>query len=272
VIELSAGGLSVGFQLERSPAAGGSGGRRLRIAAASAGVLAAVLLNGATTANANLVTNGSFESTTAGDSSGVPSQVTNSNLTGWSISGGGGAPYDFVVMNGNSGFYNGYASSSVTYGPNPGESPDGGNYIAANADDNVGVLSQSIGGLNANATYAVTFYESEATTFGSDYTGYWTVSFGSTTKNSTSMPTTTGGSTWISDTIDFTATASTQLLSFVAGDTSGAPPFILLDGVSVSQVPEPATLGLAAVGIAGLAAFRRWRRNRPTPGADDRAD
>lgn len=86
------------------------------------------------------------------------------------------------------------------------------------------------------------------------------------------MPTTTGGSTWIMDTILFTSSASTAMLSFVAGDTSGAPPFILLDGVSVNQVPEPATFGLAAVGIAGLLALRRKRRGKRAPGAGERAN
>jgi len=223
--------------------------------------MAATLLAGSSTGRADFVVNGSFESTTAGDSAGTPSQVTNSNLSGWSIS--TGTPFDFVVMGNNGGFYNGYPGGGpVTFNFNPGPSPDGGNYIAANGDDFVGTLSQTISGLTAGANYAVTFDEATTTTLSEGaFNGFWQVGFGSNTQNSTQMATTSGsGTTWIMDTLVFTASSASQVLSFVAADTPGAPPFILLDGVSVSQVPEPATLGLTAVGVLGLLAGRlKWR-------------
>jgi hypothetical protein len=249
------------------------GSRRpvVRIAAVTAGALA-VLLNGGHPAHANLVTNGSFEQSTAGNTAGNPSDVTNTNLTGWAISGGGGTPYDFVInnqanfisANGAAGFYNGYGGGITKFNFNPGPSPDGGNYIAANADDSVGTLSQTLGGLTPGAQYVLSFYEATTTTYSfGGFDGYWQVSFGGTEQNSTAMPTSGGsGTTWIMDTLVFTATNASQVLSFVAGETASVPPFILLDGVSVTKVPEPATLGLAGAGILGLLAIRRRRRSQ----------
>jgi hypothetical protein len=122
-------------------------------------------------------------------------------------------------------------------------------------------------GLTPGAAYIVSFDEATTTVNGfysANFSGGWNVSFGGTTQTSTPMPTTAySGTNWVSDSLVFIATSTTQTLSFVATDTSGAPPFVLLDGVSVtSPIPEPATLGLAAIGVAGLLAVRRQRRSR----------
>ena len=52
----------------------------------------------------------------------------------------------------------------------------------------------------------------------------------------------------------FTANSSTELLSFLAVGTPAAnlPPFALLDGVSLTAVPEPSTWALMLVGFSGL--------------------
>jgi hypothetical protein len=66
---------------------------------------------------------------------------------------------------------------------------------------------------------------------------------------------------WLSQTLTYTATSTSEVLSFLAAGTpSNAPPFSLLDGVSITAVAEPAswmTLVAAVLSIIGVANFKR---------------
>jgi hypothetical protein len=65
---------------------------------------------------------------------------------------------------------------------------------------------------------------------------------------------------WRQQTLSFVVTSATEVLSFLAiGTPAGVPPFALLDGVTISEVPEPGSLVLlgAGLGVAGLASWRR---------------
>jgi hypothetical protein len=67
---------------------------------------------------------------------------------------------------------------------------------------------------------------------------------------------------WAAKTWTFTANSSTTDLRFTSLSGSGynrAGP--ALDNVSVSPIPEPSTIGLAATAAAGLA-WLAWRRKR----------
>ena len=66
---------------------------------------------------------------------------------------------------------------------------------------------------------------------------------------------------WVYQTLTFVTTVANPVLSFLAvGTPSGQPPFVLLDGVSVTVVPEPATGTILIAGIAGLIGLARRRR------------
>ncbi len=73
---------------------------------------------------------------------------------------------------------------------------------------------------------------------------------------------------WNFVSVDLTATATTETLSFLAwgdnGNTTNLPPMAFLTGVNspsgLTTVPEPATLAVVGVGMAGLAGFARRRR------------
>lgn len=78
-----------------------------------------------------------------------------------------------------------------------------------------------------------------------------------------------GTTPWQYVSVQLKADATTDLLSFLAwgdnGSTVNLPPIVFLSGVNsvdVLPVPEPATLSILGLGIAGLAANRWRRRNK----------
>ena len=149
--------------------------------------------------------------------------------------------------------------------------------MALDGDPNfTGPLEQTINGLTIGRTYQLSFYWAGGEL--ADRTNFQTVqltgSFGSSTfatpvytnaNQSPPNPANTPGSFsgWMLETFYFTATQTSETLSFLAVGTPAAnlPPFALLDGVSLTAVPEPSTWAMMLVGFAGLgyAAYRRRR-------------
>jgi PEP-CTERM motif len=87
----------------------------------------------------------------------------------------------------------------------------------------------------------------------------------------TLMTTPSGGLTdWNFVSVNLTADASTDVLSFLAwgddGNTANLPPIVFLTGVNspagLNQVPEPASLSLLGAGLLGIAAVRLRQRAR----------
>ena len=169
---------------------------------------------------------------------------------------------------GSTGF-NGFGFVTV-----PGVSPNGGNYIALDGDQGSPVGStttsysssvwQTIGGLTVGAMYSLTFYQAAAQQSGTSgaTTERWSVTFGTgAAQLSTIMNNASGGTVaWNQQTMIFVATAASQTLNFFSvGTPSGQPPVVLLDGISLTQVPEPAGLAVFALGLLVLLA-KKWRR------------
>jgi hypothetical protein len=225
-------------------------------------------------ANANLITNGGFEAVTNGTNkqltSGKSTTLTNrTTLAGWnsapSNTGDGG--YNFVLSNASAG-----TSTSIKQLKNYTASANGGNVFASDAQYGPGLLSQTINDLSVGASYLLTFdyaVGQQAGFSGANLNNFWQVSFGDTTLNTAALTIADGEfSGWKTASMAFTATSASQMLSFLAkGGSAGAPPFLLLDGVSMnanantSAVPEPSTISLLLGGI-GLAGFlARRRRN-----------
>jgi hypothetical protein len=235
-------------------------------AVALASLLAPCLIQ---SAHANLALNGGFESTTGGASGQLG--YNGFNATSWSVPAPSGS-YTFLYESGKAdgpGSSGQYGSVQL-WGPDNGSnngltasSPAGGNFIAQDSAFQQGAIKQTISGLTVGAQYSVSFYYAAAQQYGFNGAtfGHWDVSFGTETHSTSTLNIPNHGfSGWLSQTFNYTATSTSQVLSFFAdGGPVGVPPFMLLDGVTV--VPEPSTMiggGLLALPV--FFGFLRARR------------
>ena len=223
---------------------------------AAAAFAAAALSATSASAATNLVTNGSFESNNL--SAGEKDWFADSAVTGWTTVAN---TLNFLASPGT-------AESSPylpVYGPFAATSPDGGAFVMADAESAWrGAISQTLSGLVVGGLYAVNFYQAagQQSGFSSPTTSQWQVTFGSSSATSDLMSLPEGGAGyWEGQSLLFTATSSTQVLSFLAlGTPNAAPPVAFLDGVSVTAVPEPGTWAMMILGFGILGGVMRRRK------------
>ena len=123
-----------------------------------------------------------------------------------------------------------------------------------------GAISQTLTGLAAGE-YTVTF-DLSGNPDGGDATKLVDVSLGGSAAQQVSFTTgTSSGMTWATETLTFNVAAGDQTLSFVSADVGGPYGAAIAD-VSVTAVPEPASLGLllAGLGMIGVMSSRRRAR------------
>ena len=191
--------------------------------------------------------------------------------TGWTNAlSGSGPAYNFVFSVGTGTALGSAGTLSLGDGSAIGNSPNGGYFFAADPVYENGSLSQTINGLTVGAQATVSFYWGVAQQVGAAYTtsvsGDWQVSLGSSTQNTVTAGAPTQSFTgWLTSTVTFIPTSTSELLSFLAVG-SGAPVFLLLDGVSVTT-PEPGTLAILLTGLFGLGMLARRRRQTAEPRA-----
>ena len=214
---------------------------------------------------APLIVNGGFE-----DYSGTAprGEFVNVNPTGWTVGNENLTEFKIVMINAPGTADDG--SQWSVWGPFPNASPDGGNFLQSDGDPDFGAsVSQTVAGLVVGNSYDLSFYQAAGQEKGYDgiTTELWKVTFGGDTQLSSKFTLPSHGvGQWQLQTMSFIANSTSEVLKFLAvGTPSGEPPMSFLDGVEMSAtppttVPEPVSLALLGVGIAGLGVTRLHRR------------
>ena len=103
--------------------------------------------------------------------------------------------------------------------------------------------------------------------YGADNTEQWLVNLGGQEIDTSAVTNGSHGfSGWMHTNLRFTANGTSELLSFAAaGGPNGAPPFDLLDGVTMTAVPEPGSAALLLGGLAILGVAARRFQHHPKP-------
>ncbi|WP_019866793.1 carbohydrate binding domain-containing protein [Methylovulum miyakonense] len=217
---------------------------------------------------ANLVINGGF------DTPGVTNSFSINNPTAipnWTAVGAGSNTLDCLIVTGDTTSLCGASfGGGLTFWVNPGASPDGGNYVGMDGDRGFSVpLTQTINNLTVGRQYEVSFWQAsgQQSSFSGITTEQWEVALGNESHLSTLMNTPNHGSVgWNFQTLTFTATNASEVLSFFAkGTPSGQPPFAFLDSISLQEsilLPEPEAYTLVGIGLLGILAVRRQQKNR----------
>ena len=211
-------------------------------------------------ARANLVTNGGFELYTG---SAPKDYFSNVLPTDWT-----GGLFDTIDAPGTA---DDVSSPGLPVYPGfPATSPAGGNFVQSDSTPTLSLpITQTISGLSAGQSYNLSFYQAAGQELNGSgaTTDQWQVSLGSQTQFSALMSIPQGGMfPWTPQTMTFTASSASELLSFIAIGSGGVPPQIFLDGVDMeTTVPEPSALMLLAgvgtvIGIGRLG--RRLRAHR----------
>ncbi len=229
--------------------------------------LAALAAATAAAAGPNLVTNGSFE-----DGFSVPTEFNQSfhpeaGPTGWTSVGNRTFnlyvdPNTVTTTETRTEYSEHGQKLALSF---PGASPDGGKFVILDGDVGVaGKLEQMLTGLTAGKRYVVSFDwgASQLQNRTGTTTEQLEVGFGGAPSQFTTVVTnpSQGFQGWFKQSFTFAATGTSAVLSFLShGTPTGLPPVAVLDGVSVTAVPEPAVWGLMLVGfgLVGVASRRR---------------
>ncbi|THD65349.1 MAG: PEP-CTERM sorting domain-containing protein [Phenylobacterium sp.] len=192
--------------------------------------------------------------------------------TGWTSTNVAQNAYNFVMADGNVGSNGQYGNVALWTQANAGNGWNGlaalsGNFVALDDDFQIGALTQTITGLTVGQTYTFTYEYAFAQQLG--FTGPTTQSLEADVgpdfaQNSGNVTLGSQGFIgWQAGGGAFTATQTSETLSFLATGSPQVPPFALVSNVSITGgVPEPAAWAMMLFGFGGLGALARLRARR----------
>jgi hypothetical protein len=228
---------------------------------------------------ANLIQNGGFENTTPVIGSSTSGQLDNYVIADHWTSAGPGSGTSNPPSSSDTGSFNvlfNSAAQATTTGVQDQagnmtlwaatDSPNGGNFVGGDGDVrpgslHVGPISQEVDGLNVGGKYQLGFFWAAAQEKPFDGTTKqsWLVTVtpvgGGSADATVSTPTFTlpqhTFSGWMKFTFDFVTTSANEVISFTPVGDKPVPPVTLLDGVTLTAVPEPSNI-LASVLVFGM--------------------
>ena len=208
----------------------------------------AVSLLAASSAMANIVTNGSFEEL-SGFPLGNGSWGMSSKLLGWTQK--SGDSFEIQVATN-------YQTDATGHNNSFNASYDGAHYLELNAN-RLGTIAQTLTTV-ADQLYRLSFGYSGRSDSGTDRDSLLDVYWGGVKLNSiVAVP----NSGW--QTVDFVVRASgtSTELRFVSQGPSANPSYgSYLDGVTANAIPEPATLGLLLAGLGMIGFVTRRQKHK----------
>ena len=231
-----------------------------------AAAVAAFAITAGSAQAAELIQNGSFETSSYSHNTQFGADFGGQGVANWTGLGGNHLQFYYLHNPTSENATNQFGDPKGYFYPSFDTlSPDGGAFIGLDGDsDYSGQISQTENGLEIGKSYKLTFNwaASQLINRTGATTEFLRVGFGDQSFDTETLAVPSGGfSGWKNGSFTFTATQASQVLSFLSvGTPNGLPPIAALDGVSLTAVPEPAVWSMMLMGFAGLGAMIRRRR------------
>jgi hypothetical protein len=229
------------------------------------------------TYGANLISDGTFDQSIPFSANSQFGTGGYANLPGWTVTAANGStPFDLWFIASTSttvGAATQYGGTNQYLRADAGADSASADFVGldGSAGQAQGVLAQSVSNLVIGTDYKLSFdwAAGQLATGSGAYQVALAFNLGTSALTSvTGAPTTTtfsGSATgaysgWTTQTYIFRATSVNEILSFLSYGTTGDPPFVLLDGVTLYAMPEPSTLALFGAVVGAALLMRRHKK------------